>query len=277
MPDPAAPNEPAPPPDSGPDPIRVPGGSIWNPLAWLEDLRLALAFLTRLPIRGDLAPRPLAAAVRCFPLVGVVVGLGGGLVYALGLKLGLPPLGAALFAIVATGLLTGALHEDGLADSADGLAGGHDREQRLAIMSDSRIGSYGVLALIVSVMARASLLAGLPSAHGIAALIAAHALARASMALVMARGMPAKSGGLAADAGKPAEGDALVALAIAAVIAWIALGPVVAAVALVATLILAWAMARLGKRLIGGYTGDVLGAVEQLSEIAVLAIAAAVI
>lgn len=277
MPDPAAPNEPVPPPDSGPDPIRAPGASIWNPMAWFEDLRLALAFLTRLPIRGDIAPRPLAAAVRCFPLVGVVVGLGGGLVYALGLKLGLPPLGAALFAIVATGLLTGALHEDGLADSADGLAGGHDREQRLAIMSDSRIGSYGVLALIVSVMARAALLAGLPTAHGIAALIAAHALARAGMALVMARGMPAKSGGLAAGAGKPAEGDALVALAIAAVIAWIALGPVVAAVALVATLILAWAMARLGKRLIGGYTGDILGAIEQLSEIAVLAVAAAVI
>ena len=275
--DPAAPDEPAPPPDSGPDPIRAPGASIWNPRAWLEDLRLALAFLTRLPIRGAIAPRPLAAAVRCFPLVGLVVGLGGGLVYALGLKLGLPPLGAALFAIVATGLLTGALHEDGLADSADGLAGGHDREQRLAIMSDSRIGSYGVLALIVSVMSRASFLGGLPSAHGIAALIAAHALARAGMALVMARGIPAKSGGLAAGAGKPAEGDALIALAIAAVIAWIALGPVVAAVALVATLIVAWAMARLGKRLIGGYTGDILGAIEQLSEIAVLAIAAAVI
>jgi adenosylcobinamide-GDP ribazoletransferase len=126
-------------------------------------------------------------------------------------------------------------------------------------------------------MARAALLAGLPTAHGIAALIAAHALARAAMVLVMARSMPAKSGGLAAGAGKPAEGDALVALAIAAVIAWIALGPVVAAVALLATLVVAWAMARLGRRLIGGYTGDILGAIEQLSEIAVLAIAAAAI
>lgn len=277
MHDPSAPNDSVPPPDSGPEPIPTSVLSPWNLLAWLEDLRLAFAFLTRLPIAGRIATRPLAASARCFPLVGVVVGLVGGLVYALGLKLDLPMLGAALFAIVATGLVTGALHEDGLADSADGLAGGHDRDRRLAIMSDSRIGSYGVLALIFSVMARASLLASLPAAHGIAALIGAHALARAAMALVMARGTPAKSDGLGAAAGKPAEGDALAALAIAAVIAWIALGPIAAAMALAVVLAIAWMMARLGKRLIGGYTGDILGAVEQLAEIAVLAVAAAMI
>lgn len=275
MQDPAAPPDSAPPPDSGPAPIPGPESSFWNPVGWVEDLRLALAFLTRLPVRGSIAPRPLAVAVRCFPLVGLIVGLGGGLVYALGLKLGLPALGAGLFAIVATGVMTGALHEDGLADSADGLAGGEDRERRLAIMSDSRIGSYGVLALIVSVMARASLLAALPGDQAIAALIGAHALARAAMALVMARSLPAKSSGLGAGAGKPAEGATLVALAIAAVVAWIALGPVAAAIALVATIALAWMTARLGKHLIGGYTGDLLGAVEQMSEIAVLAVAAA--
>jgi adenosylcobinamide-GDP ribazoletransferase len=275
MHDPSSPKDSAPPSDSAPEPIPGPGVSFWNPSGWLEDLRLAFAFLTRLPIPGRMAARPLAVAVRCFPLVGLVVGLVGGAVYALGLKLDLPMLGAALFAIAATGLLTGALHEDGLADSADGLAGGQDRDRRLAIMSDSHIGSYGVLALIVSVMARASLLAGLPAAHGVAALIGAHALARAAMALVMARGTAAKSSGLGAAAGKPAEGGALVALAIAAIIAWIALGPVVAAIALVAILAIAWAMARLGKRLIGGYTGDILGAVEQLSEIAALAVAVA--
>ena len=274
MHDPSSSNDSAPPPDSEAGPIPGPGSSFWNPLGWIEDLRLALAFLTRLPIPGRIAARPLGAAVRCFPLVGLLVGLIGGLVYALGLRLDLPMLGAALFAVVATGLVTGALHEDGLADTADGLAGGQDRDRRLAIMSDSRIGSYGVLALTFSVMARASLLAGLPAAHGIAALIGAHALARAAMALVMARGTPAKSRGLGAAAGKPAEGAALVALAIAAVVAWIALGPVAAAIALVAVLAIAWMMARLGKRLIGGYTGDILGAVEQLSEIAILAVAA---
>jgi adenosylcobinamide-GDP ribazoletransferase len=273
MHDPSAPNDSAPPPDSGAQPIRGPAASLWNPLAWFEDIRLAFAFLTRLPIRGTVAARPLAAAVRCFPLVGVVVGLGGGLVYVLGLALGLPPLGAALIAIVATGVLTGALHEDGLADSADGLVGGQDRERRLAIMSDSRIGSYGVLALILSVLGRASLLAALPAAHAIAALIGAHALARAAMALVMARGTPAKSKGLGAAAGKPVESDALVALAIAAILAWIALGPVAAAVALAATLAIAWGMARLARRLIGGYSGDILGAIEQLAEIAILAVA----
>jgi adenosylcobinamide-GDP ribazoletransferase len=275
MNDPSASNDSAPPPDTGTPPIRGAGASFWNPLAWLDDLRLAFAFLTRLPIRGKIAARPLAAAVRCFPLVGMVVGGAGGLVYVIALKLGLPPLGAALIAIVATGVLTGALHEDGLADSADGLAGGQDRDRRLAIMSDSRIGSYGVLALIFSVMGRATLLAALPAAHAIAALVGAHALARAAMALVMTRATPAKSKGLGAAAGKPVESDALTALAIAAIVAWIALGPVAAVISLVVAIAIAWAMARLGKRLIGGYTGDILGAIEQLSEIAILAVAAA--
>jgi adenosylcobinamide-GDP ribazoletransferase len=275
MHDPSPSNDPAPPPDSGAGPIPKSDSSFWNPLSWIEDLRLALAFLTRLPIPGRIAARPLGAAVRCFPLVGLLVGLVGGLVYALGSRLDLPMLGAALFAVVATGLVTGALHEDGLADTADGLVGGQDRDRRLAIMSDSHIGSYGVLALIFSVMTRASLLAALPADQAIAAMIGAHALARAAMALVMARSSPAKSSGLGAAAGKPAEGAALVALALAAVVAWVALGPVAAAIALVAVLTTAWMMARLGKRLIGGYTGDILGAVEQLSEIAVLAVAAA--
>jgi adenosylcobinamide-GDP ribazoletransferase len=275
MQNPSAPQNSAPPPESEPQTVSGAGRPFWSPLGWIEDLQLAFAFLTRLPVPGRIAPRPLAAAVRCFPLVGIVVGLGGGLIYALGLKLALPPLGAALFAIIATGLLTGALHEDGLADSADGLVGGRDRDRRLAIMSDSRIGSYGVLALIFSVMARASLLAGLFSAHGIAALICAHALGRAAMAPVMARRTAAKSNGLGASAGKPAEGDALIALAIAAIVAWITLGPIAAAIALLVTAAIAWSMAQLGKRLIGGYTGDILGAIEQLSEIAILAIAAA--
>jgi adenosylcobinamide-GDP ribazoletransferase len=274
MQDPAS-SEETTPPDSAPTPIREAERPVWNLGGWIEDLRLALAFLTRLPMPGTVAPRPLAAAVRCFPLVGLVVGLGGGLVYALGLRLELPPLGAALLAIAATGLITGALHEDGLADSADGLGGGHDRDRRLAIMSDSRIGSYGVLALIFSVATRAALLSALPGDQGIAALIGAHALARAAMVPVMARGAPAKSGGLGAAAGKPAETSAWLALAIAAVIAWIALGPVAAALALLFVLAVAWIIARLGRRLIGGYTGDLLGTIEQLSEIAVLAVAAA--
>src|SRR5262245_27324234 len=136
MQDPSTPQDFPPPPDSGPPSTP---GAVWNLAGCLADLRLAFAFLTRPPLPVRLAPRPVWWAVRCFPRVGIVIGLGGRLVYSLGLLLALPPLGAALFAIVATGLLTGALHEDGLADSADGLVGGHDRDRRLAIMSDSRI------------------------------------------------------------------------------------------------------------------------------------------
>lgn len=247
----------------------------WQLGGWLDDLRLGIAFLTRLPVPGAVGGSTLAEAMRVFPLVGALVGLAGGLVYAGALGLGLPALAAALFALATTALVTGALHEDGLADTADGLGGGQDRARRLAIMSDSRIGSFGVLALLLSVLARASLLAAMAPGAGLAALVAAHALGRAVLPLAMARGHPAKSSGLAASAGRPQEGMALGALAIGAILAWLALGPVDGALALAVALAAAYVLHRLAHRLIGGYTGDILGAIEQLGEIAVLAVAAA--
>ncbi|HEY0836205.1 MAG TPA: adenosylcobinamide-GDP ribazoletransferase, partial [Azospirillum sp.] len=130
---------------------------------WLDEIALATVFMTRLPIRLRLDPEVdlHARSMGWFPLVGAGVGLLAGGVYALTVWLNLPPTAAALLALAASAWVTGALHEDGLADVADGFGGGRSRERKLEIMRDSRVGSYGVLAVVFSVGLRASALAAL--------------------------------------------------------------------------------------------------------------------
>ncbi|MBC9180481.1 adenosylcobinamide-GDP ribazoletransferase, partial [Pseudoroseomonas ludipueritiae] len=132
----------------------------------LADFSAALGLLTRLPT-GWLPQHNSAAgfarSIWAYPLVGLGIGAAGGAVMAAGLWLGLPPLVAALWSLAATLLLTGGFHEDGLADTADGFGGGRDRARKLEIMRDSRIGSYGVLALVLALGLRAAALAALPT------------------------------------------------------------------------------------------------------------------
>lgn len=243
-----------------------------QPGAWLADLRAAVAFLTRIPVRnggGD-----LARATRLFPVVGALVGLAGGIGYAVAIELALPRMLAATIAIGITLLITGALHEDGFADSADGFGGGRDETSRLALMRDSRTGAFGALALGFSLLARVTALAALGAGAGVAALIAAHALARGALPAAMARGRLAREDGLAAAAGRPREGDALIAILLGAIVAFFALGFGAGLVAILATAAVTILAMRFARARIGGYTGDVLGMVEQLAEIAVLAVAA---
>ncbi|MBF0335337.1 MAG: adenosylcobinamide-GDP ribazoletransferase, partial [Alphaproteobacteria bacterium] len=128
----------------------------------LGDFHHAAVFLTRLPLPHLRDPaRPLAACMWAFPLVGAVLGLTAGACFA-GLASLLPPLPAALVALALLVLATGGLHEDGLADLADGFGGGRDRDHRLEIMRDSRTGSYGALAVGFSLALRAAALAALP-------------------------------------------------------------------------------------------------------------------
>lgn len=248
---------------------------------WLADLMVAATFLTRLrppgaPAPGDLAAGRLAGAVRAFPLVGAGVGLAGGVVYALAYWLGLPPLAAALCALTATALATGALHEDGLADTADGLGGGKTVEDRLRIMRDSHIGAFGVLALVFSVGLRAAALATLGTPWlAAAALIASGAGSRAVLGLVMRRLDPARTDGLAAGAGRPSEEGALTAAAIGAAFALLFLGLGTGIVAVAAASVAGAAVGQYARRGIGGYTGDVLGAAQQAAEVAILLAAAA--
>ncbi len=240
--------------------------------AWWTDLKIATAFLTRLPIRlGDTGGlSALARAARCFPLVGLGIGLVGAIVYAVAIALDLPPLLAALIAVAATVAVTGALHEDGLADTADGFGGGGERERKLQIMRDSRIGTYGVVALVLALAARIVALASFDdNADAVAALILCQAASRALIVAVMQRAPLARSDGLAASAGRPTQATMLWALGLGGLIA-LALAGLDGAVAVVAGAAVAWAVAWLARQQIGGVTGDVLGAVQQGSEIAML-------
>jgi adenosylcobinamide-GDP ribazoletransferase len=243
------------------------------------DLKIALIFLTRLPLRHDgaITGADLARASWANPLAGAVIGAGGALVYLLAFELGLPPLLCALLAVAGTILLTGALHEDGLGDVADGFGGAFEREKKLQIMRDSRIGTYAGLALILSVAIRAAALAALAEPHlAAAALIAAHAGARAVIPWLM-RSVPlAKAEGLAAYAGEPPTSSAATSLGLGLLLAVLALGWTGLA-AMLAGAGAAFAMAALARRQIGGYTGDVLGAAEQLAEAAMLIAAAALL
>ena len=238
----------------------------------IHDCKVALAFLTRLPARPEPAAREasLAASVVMFPVVGALIGLLGGIAYALAFRLGLPPLPAATVALATTIWLTGALHEDGLADVADGFGGGRTRADKLRIMRDSRLGSYGALALVLGLLARAGALAALAAPWAVAAaLVAAGAVSRAAVAPVMATLPKARADGLAAGAGRPHPLRATAAVLVAALISVVLLGQAAAAALLAgagAALVVAW----LARRQIGGHTGDVLGAVQQLTEIGVL-------
>jgi adenosylcobinamide-GDP ribazoletransferase len=265
--------------------MEIPGtGNDWR--AWLSEraaeLESAVLFLTRLPFpRGKaagsaaLAAAALAQAVWAFPIAGVLVGAAGAVVYALAHRLGVPPWPAAALALAATMVTTGALHEDGLADTADGFGGGTTREQKLDIMHDSRTGAYGVCALALSILLRASALASLADTTLVVpALIAAHGAARAVMPVFMTLVPPARRDGLSATAGRPSGVTAAVAALLGILVTAICLGPAGAALATILLVVVLALMARLSFRQIGGQTGDTLGALEQVGEIVVLLVAA---
>jgi adenosylcobinamide-GDP ribazoletransferase len=244
---------------------------------WLDDLRAAVAFLTRLPMPHPQGPMPqnFVRAHRVFPLVGAVIGGVVGLV-CLGLRaIGVPDLAAAALALGASAILTGALHEDGLADVADGFGGGRDRDAKLEIMRDSRLGTYGALILLVSFVARVAALAAIPDGLVVPCLIAAHALARGVLP-AMSMNLPyARTDGLARNAGQPDMAIAATAAGVALLIALLVLSWANAFWAAVMAALSAAGMAWLAKRQIGGQTGDVLGGAEQVAETAILVLLAA--
>jgi adenosylcobinamide-GDP ribazoletransferase len=249
---------------------------------WLEDrieeFKASLAFLTRLPLlpATSQTAKAVANAAWAFPVTGLVVGLIGALVYVLAHRLGVPAWPAAALSVAATLVVTGALHEDGLADTADGFGGGNTREQKLEIMRDSRTGAYGVCALVLSLSLRIGALASFVDAYAVVwALIASHCAARAAMVILMWLLPPARGDGLSYEAGSPPGESTAAAATIALVVLLFCLHPlrgVIAALALIAAVALvAW----LSARQIDGQTGDVLGATEQVGEIAVLLVAVA--
>ncbi len=243
---------------------------------------LAVGFFTRIPIPvfADFEERELNNAAKYFPLVGVVVGVAGAVVYLLAAQM-FPAALAVLLSMVSTIYITGAFHEDGLADSADGIGGGWDKERILTIMQDSRLGTYGALALFLMLLTKFQVLNALPAALVPCVLIAAHALSRLCAVYVMAVLPYVKSSGKA----KPLASKIVLRDAIVASI--FGLSPLVLIYGYCSQyaadrhdlllLSLCW-LVSVGsiwfwwrnkiRRWLGGYTGDCLGAMQQMTELA---------
>ncbi|SHH69426.1 adenosylcobinamide-GDP ribazoletransferase [Cognatishimia maritima] len=227
-----------------------------------KDILTALSLLTRLPVKAEFTRS--AQAAWAYPVAGIAVSLGAALVACVALWLGLAAEIAAGLWIATTVVLTGAMHEDGLADCADGFWGGFDPAKRLAIMKDSQIGTYGVLALVLSIGLRWLAVASLmPLGNWFWPLLAVETLSRACMPAVMSALPQARDTGLSKSQGRPASKTAMLSAGLGALIALICVGW--AAITLVALAALAvWLIGTLADRKIGGQTGDVLGATQQI-------------
>ena len=230
-----------------------------------RDVIMALGLITRIPVKvdGTAALQRGAAIAWAFPFVGVLI---GGILYIFAALMGMSALPAPVIAILCAALasaLTGALHDDALADTFDGLWGGWTTQRRLEIMKDSGIGAYGMIALIYVTALRISLYSFIIMLEEYAAFVALAANSRAMMAAVMAFLPNTRKEGLSAQVGRPSTIVALVALALALIVglATANIGVVIGAV--VGASVMAW----IAWRKIGGQTGDILGAVQQIAEI----------
>jgi adenosylcobinamide-GDP ribazoletransferase len=244
-----------------------------SPVNLYQDIMAATMILTRVPVNWNFETRPdTQRSYWAFPIIGVGVAAIPGVVGALLISAGLPSLASAFLALGGIILLTGGLHQDGLADVADGL-GGRDPEHRLKIMRDSAIGSFGTIALIIFIATTAVCLADLAekSQWGILhSLVASAALSRAMMALQRALRNTPDDAGLAHLTGKPELSIAGFSLMLGLVLAATFVGINAAVIALLAagavTLALGWFL----ERWIGGVNGDGLGATQQISETVIL-------
>lgn len=234
---------------------------------FLQHARVAVAFLTRVPVRhGD--EIAMGRIARWFPVVGAGVGLFSAAVLASSREI-LSNQVSAVLAVMAGVLVTGGFHHDGLADSADGLVGGWTPEQRLQILKDSRHGTYGVLALVLQVVLQVSVIADLDTRQAVCAVVLMHCLGRAAAVSVMHAGKGITEGLGANYVAGVTKLDMSIALGLGVVFGvvvagWQGLVPFVVAL-VVARLAVSYAVAK-----IGGIVGDVLGGVEQVGESAVL-------
>jgi len=239
--------------------------------ALTNDVLAALGLLTRLPLPKHKTPvANLARSVWAYPLVGAAIGALSAFVWFAAQSAGLAPMLSAGLALGAQILLTGALHEDGLADFADGVGGGRDRSKKLEIMRDSRTGTYGVLALILIVGLRWGGIADLSPSTIFVGLVCAATLGRLAIVLLLAILPPARNDGLGALVANPPWLAVAAALIFGVGIAVAILPTISTAFAIMAIAGIVGLVALLARKQIGGYTGDVLGAGEQLAQTVVL-------
>jgi adenosylcobinamide-GDP ribazoletransferase len=245
----------------------------------LIDLLICLRFATRIPLRTlreEQAPdsSDFSRAMRMLPAAGALLGAAAAVALAAATSLGLAPFLAAPLAIAALVALTGALHEDGLADCADGFGGGATRQRKLEIMGDSRIGAFGALALALALYIRIAAIALLAAQSLLLAcmtLIAAGAASRGAALIPLALLPPARAKGLGFSAGRLNPGALILAFGLAALLAagpaLAGAGLIRASLALGASICAGFALSALARRQIGGQTGDVAGAAQQIAEI----------
>ncbi len=240
----------------------------------IETARLAFQFMTRLPIPKGVPfdKIRMAQSIRYYPLVGVVIGGFAAIAYAGASKLS--PTLAPILAIATAVFLTGALHEDGLADLVDGFWGGHTTERRLEIMRDSAIGSYGTLALIFIVLSQYVVLSDMPIHIAALTLVLGHAFSRSSVVVYMQNATYARRSGAGENLTERLEtkgkflflGQFITLTSVAIIF----LGWAATLSAFSFILVISSGLAVVSQRKIGGYTGDVLGALQQLSHLGFL-------
>ncbi len=246
---------------------------------YFNDVLIALSLLTRLPLPQPVWPKEGAPAYAAwaYPLAGFAASIFAGGIAAILLSLNLPAGFAAGVALFASALVTGAMHEDGLADCADGFWGGWDRERRLKIMKDSNTGAYGVVAIVLSFMLRWNALSAMFLAGWvILPMIAAAVTSRAGMVWCMATLPNARPDGLSSTTGRPDLATAGMASLIALIVC-LSIFSLSGLILLTVTALSVVACGLVAMRKIGGQTGDVLGATQQICEIVLLGSMAALV
>ncbi len=240
-----------------------------------HDIWVAFALLSRLPVPVDhhQAAKRGAKAAWAYPIVGAALGGIAAVIAGAAAGLGTPPAITAIIALAALILMTGGMHEDGLADTADGM-GASSREKKLEIMHDSQIGTYGVLVLLLVTLGRWSGLADIATA--VMTLAAIGAVSRAAMSFQMVILRNATEDGLSATTGQPTELTVLTGALIALVLCILATGFGAAALFLIPFLAIL-PITAYAKRALGGQTGDILGATQQVAELAAIATAVAIL
>ncbi|WP_380054148.1 adenosylcobinamide-GDP ribazoletransferase [Falsihalocynthiibacter sp. SS001] len=241
-------------------------------LALASDIPAALGLLSRLPVKvnQEAAQQRGAAAAWAYPIAGAIIGFVAVLAGWLSMFLGLPDIAVAGITLATLVMVTGAMHEDGLADTFDGLWGGYTVERRLEIMKDSSIGAYGVVALALSIAVRFGLIYAIVRDGNLIALVGIAALSRAPMVVLMAKMENARKSGLSRSVGRPRIETALLAVLVALTIGFVVLWGTILHGVLIAA-IAVFALGIVAQHKIHGQTGDILGASQQFSEIAFLA------
>jgi adenosylcobinamide-GDP ribazoletransferase len=244
----------------------------------IQDVVTAFMLLTRLPLGrfGGAGASDLGRSAWAFPVVGLFVGLLGALAYWIMHRLGVPALLASSWVWAVILLMTGTFHEDGLADTADGFGGGGTRERKLEIMRDSRIGTYGAVALGLSLLIRISAMAALERPHLVlVALVAATVVGRGAMIVPLLVLQPARADGMASGMRDIPRWSAVLGFGLAGLALLVCLPVAEAIVVALVALATCFGLAKLARSQIGGHSGDVLGATEVMVECVTLTVLAA--